>query len=172
MASISSPRELFVDKLADMLQAEKQIEQTLPKMIEEASDEELRSGLEAHLEQTDEHVENLEQVFETIGEPPRTKECHGIEGLKREHEEAAGEVDPQLLDSIVASSTAATEHYEVANYNTLITLARSVGERDAIPLLEKNLKQDKETLSEAESIGKRLTKEVAKELGEAARSSR
>jgi ferritin-like metal-binding protein YciE len=164
MGTISTPRELFVDKLADILEAENQIEQTLPKMIDEASDEELRSGLEAHLEQTRGHIENVEEVFRAVGESPRTKECHGIEGLKKEHEEASKEVDQQLLDSVVASSTAATEHYEISNYDTLITLARAIGERDVIPLLEENMKQDKETLREAESISKRLTKEVAKEL--------
>jgi ferritin-like metal-binding protein YciE len=164
MASVTNPRELFLDKLADILQAEKEIVETIPKMVDEASDEELRSGLESHLEQTRDHVRNVEEVFKSLGEPVKTKECHGIEGLKKEHEEAAKEVDDQLLDSVVAASAAATEHYEITNYDTLITLARAIGERDVIPLLEENLKQEKETLREVESISKRVSKEAAKEL--------
>ena len=162
--TVSNPRELLLDKLADILQAEKEIEKTIPKLVDEASDEELRSGLESHLEQTHDHVRNIEEVFRSLGEAPRTKECHGIEGLKKEHEEAVNEVGDQLLDSVVVSSAVATEHYEIANYDVLIALARAVGERDVIPLLEENLKQEKETLREVESIGKRVGKEAAKEL--------
>ncbi len=164
MASVSTPRDLFAHKLADVLYAENEILSTLPKMIEEASDEELRSGLEQHLEQTRGHIKNVEQVFGIVGEQPHAKECPGIEGLKKEHEETVGEVEPQLLDSVVAGSTVATEHYEISSYETLITLARALGEGDAVSLLEENLKDEKETLREAESIGKRLGKETAKEF--------
>lgn len=164
MATISNPRDLFLHKLADILYAENELVETLPQLVEEASDEELRSGLEQHLEQTRVHVRTVKEVFRLLGEEPQSKECHGIEGLKKEHEEAAGEVDPQLLDSVVVSSAAATEHYEISNYDALIDLARALGEKEAVSLLEDTLKEEKETLREVESIGKRLSKEAAAEL--------
>jgi ferritin-like metal-binding protein YciE len=162
MTEITSPRELFLHELGDILYVEEQLEQTvLPKLIGEVQDQEFRNGLEKHLEQTRSHVENVETVFERLGEQPKPEECIGFEGLKKEHEQLAGEVSPDLLQAVVAGSAVRTEHYEIAAYNALITKARAMGEKEAADLLEQNLQDDKETARQVESIARRLAKEEA-----------
>src|SRR4051812_36515561 len=87
MSEITTPRELFVHELGDILYVEeKLVAEVLPKLIDEVQDENFRSALEEHLEQTKGHVENVKQVFETIGESTETEACLGFEGLKSEHE--------------------------------------------------------------------------------------
>jgi ferritin-like metal-binding protein YciE len=163
MTEITNPRELFLHELGDILYVEEQLEQeVLPKLIGEVQDQEFRKGLEKHLEQTRSHVENVETVFEQLGEQPKPEECIGFEGLTKEHEQLAGEVSHDLLDAVAAGSAVRTEHYEIAAYNALITKARAMGEKKAADLLEQNLQDDKETARQVESIARRLAKEEAK----------
>lgn len=160
MADISSPRELFLHELGDILYVEKKLsEEVLPKLIEEVRDDEFRQGLERHLEQTRGHVTNLEQVFDALGEKPQAEKCIGFEGLKAEHDELTGEASSDLIDLVDAGAAARTEHYEIAAYEGLIPMARSLDESEAVGLLEENLKEEKETLRQVESVAKRLTKE-------------
>ena len=162
MAQITNPRELFLHELGDVLYVEEQLEQeVLPKLIGEVQDAEFRKGLEKHLDQTRSHVENVETVFERLGEQPRSEECIGFEGLTKEHEQLATEVSPDLADAVAAGSAIRTEHYEIAAYNALITKARAMGEKQAADLLEQNLQDDKETARQVESIARRLAKEEA-----------
>ena len=162
MASITSPRELFLHQLGDILYVEEKLEQeVLPKLIGEVTDEELRKGFEKHLEQTRSHVENVESAFEELGEQPTAEECVGFEGLRQEHEKLAGEVSAELMDAVATGSAARTEHYEISAYEGLIAKARALGEKNAVSLLEQNLKDDKETARQLESIAKRLSKEQA-----------
>ena len=168
MAAITTPRALFLHKLGDILYVEEHLEsEVLPKIIGEVQSDQLRKGLEKHLEQTRQHVENVEEVFEKLGEKPRSEECMGFEGLRKEHEQLAGEASQQLVDLVAAGSVAHTEHYEVVAYEGLITMARALGERDVIELLEKNMKDDKETLGQAQKLAKDLSKEQVKEPSKA-----
>jgi ferritin-like metal-binding protein YciE len=165
MSEIRNPRDLFLHELGDVLYVEAKLEQeVLPKLIGETTDDELRKGLEKHLEQTRSHVENVEAVFDVLGEEPTAEECIGFEGLKKEHEELTGDVTEDLMDAVVAASAARTEHYEIAAYEGLVTKARAMGEKEAVDLLEQNLKDDKETARQVESIAKRLAKEKEKEF--------
>ncbi len=165
---ITNPRELFLHELGDILYVEGQLEQeVLPKLIGEVQDQELRKGLEKHLEQTRSHVENIETVFEQLGEQPKSEECVGFEGLKKEHDQLLEEAAPELVDLVDVGAAARTEHYEIAAYETLIGLARAIGEPDIVPLLEANLKEEKEALATVEKAGKEIAKELAKELAEA-----
>src|SRR5215211_1005842 len=168
MPEISTPRDLFLHKLGDVLYVEEKLEQeVLPQLLQEARDDQLRKGLQKHLEQTRSHVENVESAFEKLGEEPTSEECIAFEGLKKEHEQLVGETSPELVDHVVLLSAAATEHYEISSYENLITMARALGERDAIDLFEKNLKDDKETARQLESLAKTLSKETVKELSQA-----
>ena len=125
------------------------------------TDEEFRKGLEKHLEETRRHVENVEGVFEQLGEKARAEECVGFEGLKNEHDRLVGEASHDLVDAIGAAAASRTEHYEIAAYENLIAMARAMGEKDAVGLLEQNLKGDKETARQVESIAKRIAREQA-----------
>jgi ferritin-like metal-binding protein YciE len=157
MADITTPRDLFVHGLGDILFVEQNLTQeVLPKLIGEVRNDELRKGLERHLDQTRGHVTNLEQVFDLLGERPRAEKCRGFEGLKKEHDEVAADVSGDLIDLVDAGAAARTEHYEIAAYSGLIEMARALQQTDAVSLLEENLKQEKEALREVESVTKTL----------------
>ncbi len=165
MSEITTPRELFLHELADILYVEEQLEQeVLPQLIGEAQNPELRKGLEKHLTETRSHVENVEQVFEQLGEEPKREECPGFDGLKKEHDQLAAETARELIDLVVTGAVARTEHYEITAYESLTIMARALGERDVIELLEKNQKDDKETLRQIESLARELSKEQVKEM--------
>jgi ferritin-like metal-binding protein YciE len=158
MAGITEPRELFVHELGDLLFAEQTLVKALPTLAEEASDEELRAGFEGHLEETKQHVKNLKAVFEAMGEEPKAEKCPGIEGIKKEHDEfmAKEEPSPEVCDMFLTGAGARAEHYEIAAYKGLITLAEGLGETDAVALLRENLEQEKGALEKLELASKKL----------------
>jgi ferritin-like metal-binding protein YciE len=160
MPEITTPRDLFLHELGDILYVEQKLtREVLPKLIDEVRSAEFRKGLERHLDQTKGHVTNLEQVFDLLGEQPETEKCIGFEGLKKEHDELTSETDESLIDLVDAGAAARTEHYEIAAYTGLIEMARALGETDAVSLLDENLKEEKEALREVESVTKTLRDE-------------
>lgn len=160
MPDITSPRELFLHELGDILYVERKLaRETLPKLIEEVNDKEFTAGLESHLKETRQHVSNVEKVFELLGEEPHEEECVGFEGLKMEHDQLVQETSPRLIDLVDAGAAARTENYEIAAYEGLRRMAKGLGEDEAVELLDKNLKQEKDALREVEKIATRLSKE-------------
>ncbi|HEY7731944.1 MAG TPA: DUF892 family protein [Gaiellaceae bacterium] len=162
MSQITTPRELFVHELGDILFVERQlVEEALPKLISEVRDEELKGALEEHLTQTRAHVRNVERVFELLDEEPSAEECLGFEGLKAEHEKLVEETSPELIDSVDLGAAARTENYEIAAYEGLRRMAKALGEEQAVDLLDRNLKEEKEALRIVEKIATRVSKESA-----------
>ena len=162
MGSIQTPRDLFLHELGDILYVEQKLtSEVLPRLIGEVQDGEFKQSLEKHLDETRGHVTNLEQVFDTLGEQPQAEKCIGFEGLKAEHEELKSEVPTDLVEVVDLGAAARTEHYEIAAYDGLIKMARSLGETNVIDLLDENLKQEKEALNEVQKATTRLTKEHA-----------
>jgi ferritin-like metal-binding protein YciE len=161
---MSDPRDLFLHELGDVLYAEKTLVKALPKLQEEASDKELSSGFADHLKETRQHVKNLEQAFEALGEPAKAEKCPGIEGIKKEHDDFVSNESPtsEVLDAFLTGAGARTEHYEIAAYEGLVTMATAMGEDDVASLLNENLKQEKAALAKMQTIGKRLAKVGAK----------
>ena len=157
---MSDPRDLFLHELGDVLYAEKTLVKALPKLQEEASDDELAQGFGAHLEETRQHVKNLEQAFETLGEPAKAEKCPGIEGIKKEHDDFVANESPtsEVLDAFLTGAGARTEHYEIAAYEGLVTMATAMGEDDVASLLNENLAQEKAALAKMQTIGRRLAK--------------
>ena len=164
MPEITTPRDLFLHELGDILYVERELAgTTLPKLIGEVSDEEFKSGLESHLEETRGHVDNVEKVFELLGEAPQVEKCIGFEGLKKEHDQLVEESSSSLIDIVDVGAAARTENYEIAAYEGLRRMAKALGEEEAVGLLDENLKQEKETLREVEKIATRLSNESAKQ---------
>ena len=159
------PRELFLHQLGDVLYAERTLVKMLPTLQEEASDEELAVGFEEHLEQTRQHVKNVEQAFENLSEKPSAEKCSGIDGIKKEHDDFVAEESPSqdVLDSFLTGAGARTEHYEIAAYEGLVTMAEAMGETEVAGLLTENLEQEKEALEKLKTIGKRLAQQGAKQ---------
>jgi ferritin-like metal-binding protein YciE len=161
MSELTTPRDLFLHELGDILYVEKQlVSEVLPKLIGEVQDPQFRKGLEKHREETRTHITNVEQVFDELGENPKTEECIGFEGLKKEQEKLVGEASEDLIDLVNTGAAARTEHYEIAAYTGLIEMARGLGEQNAVTLLDENLKSEKQTLREVESIEKTLRDEL------------
>jgi ferritin-like metal-binding protein YciE len=163
MSEITSPRELFLHELGDILYVERQLaDETLPKLISEVKDEEFRAGLEEHLAQTRGHVKNVEQVFELLGEEVSAEKCLGFEGLKAEHDKMLEETSAELIDSVDLGAAARTESYEIAAYEGLRRMAKALGEEQAVELLDTNLKEEKDALRLVEKIATRVSNESAK----------
>ena len=161
---MSDPRKLFLHELGDVLYAEKTLVKALPKLQEEASDEELAKGFGDHLEETRQHVKNVEQAFEALGEPAKAEKCPGIEGITKEHDDfvANESPSPEVLNAFLTGAGARTEHYEIAAYEGLVTMAEAMGEDEVARLLSENLEQEKKALGKMQEIGKRLAQDGAK----------
>ncbi len=165
MSEITTPRELFLHELGDILYVEqKLVEEALPKLIGEVQDEELRSALEDHLGQTRTHVKNVKKAFEALGEQPETAQCLAFEGLTREHERMVEETSDELIDLVDLGAAARTENYEIAAYETLRRMAKALGEDEAVALLDENLKQEKEALQTVERIATRVSRKTAAQV--------
>ncbi|MNJ86387.1 hypothetical protein D3C87_38810 [compost metagenome] len=141
----SGLRELFIDELKDIYWAEKALTKALPKMVKNATSEELVVALKDHLEVTETHVERLEQVFEAIGEKAAAKKCDAMEGLISEAEDIMKDTEEGVVrDAGIISAAQKVEHYEIASYGTLVSFANILGESDAAKLLGKTLNEEKE----------------------------
>jgi ferritin-like metal-binding protein YciE len=146
MAGINSLDSLFEDELKDIYDAEKQITKALPKMIKKTGAEELRAAFEEHLQQTEQQIERLEQVFELLELPARGKKCIGMQNLIKEGQEMMSEAEDQdTLDALMIAAAQKIEHYEIASYGTLRVWANLMGHGDAASLLEQTLDEEKET---------------------------
>jgi ferritin-like metal-binding protein YciE len=161
MSQITTPRDLFLHELGDILYVERKlVNEVLPKLIGEVQDRKFRTGLERHLEQTKGHITNVEQVFDELGEQAHEEECVGFEGLKKEQEKLVSEASDDLVDLVNTGAAARTEHYEIAAYSGLIEMARALGEQNVVTLLDENMKEEKETLREVESVEKTLRDQI------------
>jgi len=139
-------KELFTETLKDIYFAEKQILRALPKMAKQAESPELKQAFETHRDQTEGHVERLNEVFGQLGRPARGKTCEAILGIIDEAKEIMEEFKgAEALDAGLASSAQAVEHYEIARYGTLKTWALQLGLSDAAKLLDETLQEEIET---------------------------
>jgi ferritin-like metal-binding protein YciE len=143
---IKTMNDLFVHTLRDIYYAEKQIVKALPDMIDKATNPELKQGFQTHLRQTENHVKRLEQVFQIVGQKAQGVDCPAIDGIIKEANEVAGEVEQKkVLDAALIAAAQAVEHYEMARYGTLIAWANELGKRDCVPLLQQTLDEEKAT---------------------------
>ena len=137
MAQDKTLDDLFLDTLKDIYFAERQILKALPKMAKAAEDPQLKAGFEEHRQQTEGHIERLEQIFEMLGQPARSKTCEAILGIIEEAKEIMDEFkDSPALDAGLVSSAQAVEHYEIARYGTLKAWANQLGRSNVVKLLE------------------------------------
>ena len=142
---LNTLQDLYIEELRDLYSAETQLLKALPKMAEAASAEELRAAFEEHLDQTKEHVERLNQVFQSLGTSGKGKKCKGMEGLIEEAEELIEEdADPDVLDAGLIAAAQRVEHYEIAVYGCVCTYAKLLGRDEELDLLGQTLDEEKE----------------------------
>ncbi|KDN55471.1 YciE/YciF ferroxidase family protein [Flavobacterium seoulense] len=138
-------RELFVDSLKDIYWAEKALTKALPKMAKKATSENLVNTINDHLTVTEEQVARLEEVFELIGEKATAKKCDAMEGLIKEGESIMTETaEGAVRDAGIIAASQKIEHYEIASYGTLAAYAQTLGEDEALALLQQTLEEEKE----------------------------
>ena len=144
--SINTLDDLFVHTLQDMYYAEQQIAKSLPKMIGKATDPQLKQGFETHLQETQNQIKRLEQVFQMHGQPVKGVTCAAMDGILEEATETMSDVgDKDVLDAAMLSAAQAVEHYEITRYGTLIAYAQQLGRNDCASVLQQNLDEEKAT---------------------------
>jgi ferritin-like metal-binding protein YciE len=143
---IKSLDDLFVHTLQDIYYAEKQIEKSLPDMIDKATNTELTNGFKKHLEETKGQIQRLEEVFRMHGHEPKGVDCPAIDGIIKEANEIISDCDDkEVCDAAMLASAQAVEHYEITRYGTLIAWAKQLGRNDCANVLHKNLDEEKAT---------------------------
>jgi ferritin-like metal-binding protein YciE len=138
--------DLCVDSLQDLYDAENQIIKAMPKMIEKAKSQELKQGLQQHLEVTNRQKDRLEQVFKDMKMSPQGKKCMGMQGLIKEGEEVMSEAgDDDVRDAAIIGSAQKIEHYEIAGYGTARAYARALGHKNVADVLSTTLDEESMT---------------------------
>src|SRR5258708_3715972 len=161
-----SLRDLYIDELRDLYNAETQLVKALPKIAKAAANDELREAFEEHLRQTSEHVSRLEQIFEQLDEKPSGKRCLGMEGLVKEAAETMKEdyVD-EVKDAAIIGAAQRVEHYEMAGYGTVRTFAELLGENEHVSLLELTLDEEKQADQKLTELAQEINRQASESEG-------
>ena len=143
--------DALIDELRDLYNAEKQITKALPKMIKAANAAPLADAFQSHLKETEGQIKRLEQVFESLGEPAKSKTCDGMAGIIEEGKDIMSEdFDEATMDACLIAAAQKVEHYEIGSYGTVIAWAEAMGHNEAVRLL-------KQTLAEEEATDEKLS---------------
>jgi ferritin-like metal-binding protein YciE len=143
---IKNMNDLFLHTLGDIYYAEQQIVKALPEMVKKATDPQLKQGFQTHLRESETHVKRLEQVFQKLDVKAKGVNCPAIDGILKEANEVAGEVDDKsVLDAALIAAAQAVEHYEMTRYGTLIAWAKRLGRQDVASVLEQTLSEERAT---------------------------
>jgi ferritin-like metal-binding protein YciE len=138
-------RDLYLEELRDLYSAENQLIKALPKMADAASESQLKKAFLDHLEQTKGHAARLEQIFDALDEKPTGETCDAMEGLVKEGSHIIkAQGDPSVKDSALIGAAQRVEHYEMAGYGTVRSLAQRLGEEEAAELLQETLDEEGE----------------------------
>jgi ferritin-like metal-binding protein YciE len=171
---LESLRDLYVEQLKDLYNAEQQLIKALPKMAKAASSEELKAAFEDHLGQTRQHAQRIETIFEQMGEKAKGKTCKAMEGLVEEGGEVIKEVIKEdrnggIKDAALIAAAQRVEHYEIAGYGCVRAYATRLGEDDAATLLSQTLQEEKQADEALNDIAEELNIEVPQESGQSGR---
>ena len=158
-------REFFIDELKDILWAEKALLKALPKMQKAATGKELAMSFGTHLDETEGQISTLEQVFELMGEKPKTKKCDAMEGLISETESIISDTEKgsAIRDAGLILAAQKVEHYEIATYGTLAALADAMHEPKVAKLLRSILRDEKDSDKKLTSLALGSVNEDASE---------
>ena len=138
-----SLNEILIDELRDLYSAENQLVKALPKVVKAISNPEMKANVKDHLEITKGQVLRLREVFGHIGKKPTGKHCSGMEGCIKEVTEALEEdYEGALKDACITGAALRVEHYEIAGYTAAIAMAKALGEKEIVDLLNETLKEE------------------------------
>jgi ferritin-like metal-binding protein YciE len=145
---LNNPREVFGHKLGSALTMEQNVLEMLGDLEDESQRDELKQQFRHHADETRQQIANIEQSFRAMGEEPDDSPCPAIKGLEADAKANIKMADDSVVDDVILAGAAATEHHEIAVYQTLITHAEELGEPDIVQLLQQNLEQEQHTLEE------------------------
>ena len=161
---INSLNDVFVQQLRDIYDAENRLVDALPKMAGAASNQQLRAAFEDHLRETKEHVVRLARIFSAMGEDATGETCEAMKGLVSEGSDYVNaEGDPEARDAGLIAAAQKVEHYEIAVYGTLRTLARRLGHEAAASVLQQTLDEEGATDKKLTAIAERFTNVAAQQ---------
>jgi len=137
--------DLLIEQLQDLYDAEQRLLNALPKMESAATHQQLKAALREHLGQTQGHVGRLERVFSMLNCSNERETCEAMKGLIREGEEIIDSSgDDAVRDAALIAAAQKVEHYEIASYGTLRTLAQTLGRHDVAQILAQTLEEEKQ----------------------------
>ena len=143
---LESLRDLLVEQLQDLYDAEQRITKALPKMAKAATSPKLKTAFQKHLTETEGQVKRLEQAFEALGEKAKKKTCKAMQGLIEEGEETIKEdAEPEVKDAALIAAAQRVEHYEMAAYGTVSAYAKLLNEKAVLKLLRATFAEEKAT---------------------------
>ena len=158
---VESIEDLFLDELKDLYSAEKQITKALPKLVKAASTQELSAAFDSHLQETKGHVERLEEIFQKLGKRGAGKTCEGMKGVLEEGSEVVQEIEKgPIRDAGLIAAAQRVEHYEIAGYGSVRSLAQLLGKTDIVELLEETLEEEKEADEKLTKISESVNQEA------------
>jgi ferritin-like metal-binding protein YciE len=153
---LNTPQELFSFKLGAALTMENNVLEMLGKLEEESQSDQLKQQFRHHAEETQQQIRNIEQAFHALGQEPDDSPCPAIQGLDKEAKANIKMADDSVVDAVILSGAAETEHHEIAVYEGLITQANAMGKNDVVQLLQQNLEQEQHTLEEVKQAAQQL----------------
>ena len=145
---LNNPREVFGHKLGSALTMEQKVLEMLGDLEDESQRDELKRQFSHHADETRQQIANIEQAFRAMGEEPDDSPCPAMKGLEADAKANIKMADDSVVDDVILGAAAATEHHEIAVYETLITHAEELGQPDVVRLLQQNLEQEQHTLDE------------------------
>ena len=159
---LASLKQLYIEGLSDLYDAETQILKALPRLVKRASNPGLRKGFTQHLEETKTHLERLDQLFDDMGGRPKTRKCKGMRAILEENEtilqsDAGGE----LLDAAMIAAAQRVEHYEIASYGSARAYAELLGDNDGAELLQVTLDEEKMTDNTLTELAKQINRQAS-----------
>ena len=161
---VESLRDLYVEQLKDLYNAEQQLIKAIPKMAKASSSEELKAAFEDHLGKTRQHAQRIETIFEQMGGKAQGKKCKAMEGLVEEGGEVIKEdMEDSIKDAALIAAAQRVEHYEIAAYGCVRAYATKLGEENAATLLSQTLDEEKEADETLNGIAEELNLEVPQE---------
>lgn len=155
-------KDLFLDELADMYDAEQRIMKALPKLAKAATCDDLKAAFQSHLKQTEGHVKKLQQVFQSFQKKAKGKKCEATVGLLEEGEEIATEFkDSPAINAALIAAAQKVEHYEMASYGCLLEWAGLLKNKTAADLVQQILNEETATNQSLTNLARANSNEEA-----------
>lgn len=168
MTHINTLREMLLAEMKALYDIESELVEALPKMVKEATDTELKTALEEHLEETEEQVSRLEEAFDLMGEKPEREKVEAIRGLVKDAEKHMKEAeDGDARDLMIIHSGSHVEHYEMAGYIAAQEWAEMLGDEGVSALLEKNLEEEQSAEEKLSELGTQIAERLNQDADEA-----